>query len=280
MEITSNVISLFNFAVSCFDRIQLAREFEDDFETYQLKLDILQIRLSRWGEAAGITANTNKAIESKDSDSDAKPVNDAERLLSGIQDVLIKAQRKAKGMNVASNSQTLDSEQCMPEDLKKIRMRFQIFIRRRRVQAAKVADEAKWAFYKRDNFERVVTSISALLSELERLFPEDTRQKLHTLSSEECKGISQSNLEELKEIAEDCDPWLERAADEELKNVSGTGTNITMSHNKNSFLTGIHYGSNYGVTSDGDIIGFSTGTNSRIANSGRRVGAIASRGRT
>ncbi|TGO79948.1 hypothetical protein BELL_0018g00010 [Botrytis elliptica] len=59
MDGVSTAISLFQFAVDTLGYIQLAREFKDDFETHQLKLDIIQLRLSRWGEIAGLTITSN-----------------------------------------------------------------------------------------------------------------------------------------------------------------------------------------------------------------------------
>lgn len=53
MDNVGSVISLFTFAVDCLGRIQLVRDFIHDFNTHQLKLDLIQLRLSRWGEAAG-----------------------------------------------------------------------------------------------------------------------------------------------------------------------------------------------------------------------------------
>lgn len=47
---------------------------------------------------------------------------------------------------------------------------------------------------------------SSLTDNLEGLLPEGDRQKLWELSSDECEGINKPNLEELKDIAQDCDP--------------------------------------------------------------------------
>ncbi|KAF7586052.1 hypothetical protein BBP40_009634 [Aspergillus hancockii] len=55
MDTANAAIGLFQFAIKTLGRIQLARGFQDDFETHQLKLDIIQLRLSPWGEIASIT---------------------------------------------------------------------------------------------------------------------------------------------------------------------------------------------------------------------------------
>ncbi|KAL7928798.1 hypothetical protein V8C35DRAFT_284886 [Trichoderma chlorosporum] len=65
--------------------------------------------------------------------------------------------------------------------------------------------------------------MSTLLTSLEDLLPEDQKQQLRDPSNEECKGMNKPNLEDLKEIVEDCDPWLDDAVDEMLKFASSAG---------------------------------------------------------
>ncbi|KAI1377245.1 prion-inhibition and propagation-domain-containing protein [Hypoxylon crocopeplum] len=264
MDVASTAITLLRFAINCFDNIQLAREFEDEFATYQLKLDILQLRLSRWGEVARVTTNSNSQTTEKDAsggkDGDgAEPSKNVEDILGAIQDTLTKAQRdakKTKSKLSLGGDRALDPELCMPNDLKKIRARLRECLRRRRVQVAKTVDSLKWVFYKRDHFQKFVTDMSALIQELENLLSEDAREKLRELSNEECKGISKPNLEELKDIAQECDPWLEDAVDEKLENAPGAGTYITQSYNT-GMVTGIH---------KGDVNGVSNGNNNKTSN--------------
>ncbi|KAK5988308.1 Heterokaryon incompatibility s-like protein [Cladobotryum mycophilum] len=278
MDMAVNAISLLNFALECLDRIQLAREFEDDFATYQLKLDVVQIRLSRWGEVAGVTVSNGKNNEQGPQLTGNKPTQDpqgtqgvqggaaeadtikkAEEILGEIQDTIFKAQRDAKRMRTnldMSSEQPIDPDISVPSDLKKIRARLRECLRKRRARAATAADSLKWAFYKRAHFDKFVRDISALISDLENLFPKDTQEKLAELSGEECKGIGKSNLEELKDVAQDCDPWLEKAAEETLINSSRAGTYITQSHNS-GLVTGIHHG---------DVKGVSIGNNNKTSN--------------
>ncbi|KAF3068981.1 Heterokaryon incompatibility protein S [Daldinia childiae] len=267
MDIASSAIGLLNFAIECFNHIQLAREFEQEFSTYQLKLDVLQVRLSRWGEVlrntnhsnSGSQAGDSRTTRHKESDDDADPAAKAHHILSEIQDTILSAQRHARRVETrlgAADKKLLDPELYVPADLKKIRIRFRECVRRWKAKAGKVIEATKWAFYQRVSFEKFVTDMSSLVSDLENLFPEDVRQKLSELSKEECNGISKSNLEELKDIVEECDPWLETAVDEMLQSRLSAGTYITQSHNT-GMVTGIHRG---------DINGVSNGNNNKTRN--------------
>ncbi|KAF7918342.1 hypothetical protein EAE99_008938 [Botrytis elliptica] len=228
MDGVSTAISLFQFAVDTLGYIQLAREFKDDFETHQLKLDIIQLRLSRWGEIAGLTITSN-------------PSKNA----SGYTYDLASTPYKRNSWSYPGSliERSAGSK-------KKIRVRFMGFLGKRKCQASKVIEGIKWVFYKKDHFDKFVESICKLIDDLENIIPENDREKLRELSDEECMGISKSNLEELKEVVEGCDPWLGSSVDEKLNN-SGAGTVINQSHNTGSTV-GIHNGDNKGISYGAD----------------------------
>ncbi|KAI9932531.1 hypothetical protein ASPWEDRAFT_33430 [Aspergillus wentii DTO 134E9] len=247
MANVETALSLFQFSIETLGRIQLAREFQDDFDTHQLKLDIIQLRLSRWGELAGISTVDNAQKNANESQHQAT-LTAVKTILGEIQDCLVKARREAEKLRKKLDlhgAEALDPESCLPIDLKKIRTRFMESLRKRKVQAVKVGESIKWVFYKKEHFDKFVANISELLDGLEKTIPEEDREKLRQLSDEECKGISKSNMEELKDIVEGCDPWLESSVDEKL--ASGAGTVINQSHNTGSTV-GIHHGDNKGVS--------------------------------
>lgn len=261
MENLSAVIGLFQMALDAIGYIQLAREFKDQFEIYQLKLDILQLRLSRWGEIAKVASNV-RSTDSKASTPD-RPENyqDAheqpsevqaslspeETILGNITDRLEKAKRDAQKLQKQmGDSSGLDPELYIPKDIKKVRSRFAGFLRRRRGQVLQKLESAKWVFYKKDVFAQFVKDMSELLDQLEQTLSDADRQKLSTLSQEECKGISKSSLEELNDIVEECDPWLKNSIEQALDD-SSSGTVVRQSYNTGSTV-GVHNGDNKGIT--------------------------------
>lgn len=253
-------INLFHLGVQTLGHIQLARELQDDFETHQLKLDIIQLRLSRWGEVVGFTTidiqDKNPIVPYRTAiDSDLPLVMS---VLDGICDRLHKAKREAdrfrKELGI-SGAQGLDPASCMPMDLMKIRNRIRESLNKRKVQASKAVECIKWVFYKKEHFDKFVVSISELIDGLEKLLKDDVREKLLQLSHEECKGISKSNLEELKDIIDECDPWLQSSVEAHL-NSRGAETVINQSRNS-GHVVGIHRGDNKGN---------SYGTNSQQTN--------------
>ncbi|KKP00302.1 hypothetical protein THAR02_07596 [Trichoderma harzianum] len=201
------------------------------------------LRLSRWGEIVKLSNNND--VSSQDL---ATPINGAEGLeiptgdpttgiLLEIRDTVAKAQRDARKIkNGTSSDQLLDADACIPADLRKLHTRFKGLVHRRTSQTVKVVDSLKWAFYKRDHLDRFIADISSLTDNLESLLPESDRQKLWELSSDECKGFNKPNLEELKDIAQNCDPIIENATGEALRNARGGANHVTQTYNTGNVL--------------------------------------------
>ncbi|KAI1387227.1 prion-inhibition and propagation-domain-containing protein [Hypoxylon trugodes] len=261
MDATNTAISLFQFALSTFGRIQLAREFREDFEAHQLKLDIIQLRLSRWGEVVDITTLDTRCPSANELESAGRePKYDLasiKQTLSDVRDLCNKACRQASriGKGLDAKTQEITPESCVPSDLEKLRFWLKECLRKRRAQASRTVQGVKWAFYKKENFENFIANLTALIDALEKIMPEVDREKLRQLSEEESNGIDKSDTEELKDVIQGCDPWLERSLDTKL-NAGGAGTIINQSRNTGSTV-GIHRGNNYGV---------SNGTNSSQTN--------------
>ncbi|KAK8167969.1 prion-inhibition and propagation-domain-containing protein [Phyllosticta citrichinensis] len=247
MDAANSAIGLFNFAIDTFKNIQLARQFEKQFGSYQLKLDIIQVRLSRWGQVALV--NEILTVEGKGEDVADSPSSKAKSILSDIEDLLYSAQREAKHIEekMKGSDQILDPN-SIPRDLQKIRSKLHQFLHKRKIEAAKAYNGLKWAFYKKEQFEEFIKDISEHVAQLETLFPPEEHKKLVALSTEECKDIGKANLKSLKDVVQDTDPWLQKAVQDELeKNPGGDSYTITMSH-VTGIATGIHHGDVKGVS--------------------------------
>ncbi|KAI6089768.1 prion-inhibition and propagation-domain-containing protein [Hypoxylon rubiginosum] len=260
MELSSAVCNLWCCATDCFKLIQLAREFESQFTTYQMKLDIVQLRLSRWGEAIGVTGfhgETQKAHHQDDPTVGSKVNRDllrgAEEILERMQAQVKTAQDEAQAMKPSlppSSDKVLDPElNISSTDLKNIRKRFHDCVCKRKGQLKTAKNSLKWAFYKRHNFESFIATISKLVAELEDLLPQDDKEgKLRKLSQQECEGFDQAdfskdNLAKLILIAEGCDPWLKATIKEILQRLYPSGTSVNQYDNHhNSMVTAYHYG--------------------------------------
>ncbi|KAM0496885.1 hypothetical protein ACHAP8_007113 [Fusarium lateritium] len=250
-------LELFRFVLDTLGRIQLARNFEDDFEACQLKLDILQLRLSRWKEVVDLS-NDNELDKPKVDDGKPQP-RTVKEVLGEIQDCLSRHKRtskKDKDGLTNENQEALEPESNLPSDIKSIRRRLMQCIRKRQTQASTAIEGLKWVFYKKEAFDLFIQNMTELLDELEKISPGDDNQELYKLSEEECGDITKINLLTLKESIEGCDPWLSESVDKKLQATQAGTQNIYQSNNR-GFTVGNH---------NGDNKGFVTGENSHQTN--------------
>ncbi|GME32681.1 small s protein [Neofusicoccum parvum] len=203
-EIANTTITVFNAALDCFERIQIARSFGKDFAALQIKLDIIQLRLSRWGEAAGICKSPN-------GDETALAIanpEDAVNILQEINDIFGEAREESERMRPQSGTAG-------------------------EAQLSNAAHGIQWAIYKKELFLEFIAKILELVEDLEKLFPtEDREKKLQELSNGECEGIGKTYLSKLADIAQECDPYLKVAVEEALKS-KNEGGNVSFSTKNN-----------------------------------------------
>ncbi|KAB2573820.1 Heterokaryon incompatibility protein S [Lasiodiplodia theobromae] len=259
MEFATGTVNLFNVALDFFERIQLARDFQKDFAIHQIKLDIIQLRLSRWGEVTAI----NRQGQNAQTTSNCPDLDwQAAGILEQIRDTYEKAQEDANSMRPGSNAleeAPLDPETHINDRLKRLRTKLRHCLRKSTSDAAQLGHRIKWAFYKKSHFEGFVEDISALLDALEQLLPEDARKQLQELSKAECEDLGKPALETLRDVVEDCDPWMKLAVSEELSKGSYAGVKF------------VNKGTNYGQQStihngSVEINGASYGRQNRIVN--------------
>jgi hypothetical protein len=55
----SIIVPLFQAAVTCFTCVRIAKSFGSDLQTYTLRLEVLHLRLSRWGKVVGLTGEVD-----------------------------------------------------------------------------------------------------------------------------------------------------------------------------------------------------------------------------
>ncbi|GFP54248.1 hypothetical protein TASIC1_0003062600 [Trichoderma asperellum] len=164
MEAVSSTASIPHAIFLFLVHAQKAREFEDEFERHQLRLDILQVRLSRQVEALS-------TIDSYAGVSEGQERSLAE-ILAAVQHTFFKAQRDAAKIRTnlaAGTSTSWDAGGWASLGEQSARLRALAFLDKRRVQMAKAVSIVQWVVYKREHFDRSIADIAALVADLERL---------------------------------------------------------------------------------------------------------------
>lgn len=256
-DVVSSVTSLLSIIIQGFDTIQVARSFQHGKDLYQLQLAIIQLRLSRWGEAVGISPDFRNIVGETPVKRGGFSINtDAEaveEILHDINQVLEGAKKESSKWKPADMEDTHDGhdDELRPK-FKRLNSKIQQIISKRRHHFSTSVDGAKWALYKKEQCEALTSKLTELIEQLEKAVePEST---LDDLSNKESKVIGES-LKTFLETVGHCDPRLQAAASKALEDQEGLAK-ISVSATNNY---GIQMGINHG-----EMKGLSFGTNNTI----------------
>ncbi|KAF5581875.1 hypothetical protein FPANT_8743 [Fusarium pseudoanthophilum] len=221
-DVISSVTSLFPKAIQAFEFIQVARAFVDTASTYQSRLAILQLRLSRCGEAAGLNLLPDSSDPSKGpqhplaSDPSATRIED---ILDNIDQTLKKARVESDKWAAAEKEKgvgSADDETYLEPRYRRLKASIRKIVEKRCSQVTTGALSVKWALYKKEQCEALAETLSDLIGQLEDIIKSE--EKLKELSQTEVQNMGE-NLEDILEVIRDVkiDPYLMAATSAQLK---------------------------------------------------------------
>jgi len=205
---------LFNNAVDCFEYVQLSRSFGTNFQTSLLKLDDARLRLSRWGEALGLSGNLKDAQSLQEASIQEEDKLKAEDLLSQIlrlfddaEEKSAKYTRSAKPddpnlaiLHVQADMDTLG--QSLHEKMRRLCIK--------RQNGTSLRQKVKWALFEEKLFNRLIEDIIDLVDRLLEAFPA-VKQEQFNLCEIEVSEIGLETLSALKDIVRAQDKDLQAA---------------------------------------------------------------------
>ncbi|KAJ6785589.1 hypothetical protein PWT90_00461 [Aphanocladium album] len=162
-----SVAALFNNAVECFGYIQQGRHYGRDYERCQLKLDIIQARLTKWGDTVGINDETRFATTAPSDES-------TQRVRIVLEEISLLFQTAKK------TSSRYDFEKKAPPGPWPSLDIFQGVLRKKgkeRQRASSFKQKMKWALYDAKEFQRLLTNLNGFVDDLEKLYPAEQQQR-------------------------------------------------------------------------------------------------------
>ncbi|EKJ74396.1 HETS [Fusarium pseudograminearum CS3096] len=216
-----SIAALFNNCIDCFDYIQIARHFGDDFSKYQLRLDVAKCRLSRWGAAV----NVNDDPRFCNNASKDQTTTLAETLLGEIVARFESAQKSSLLYKTVSRDPEL--EICSEADLGAVPQRLHTHFRTLTMQRQNrvgLTKKAYWAIYDKNKMGRLIDDIFDFINDLEKVFPA-TPQATSRLVEMDIEEVNdQQGLKMIQGAAKDLDPILADTTESKLQEITGQNT--------------------------------------------------------
>ncbi|KAF4333465.1 HETS protein [Fusarium beomiforme] len=213
-----SIAALFNNCIDCFDYIQIARDFGQDFPTYQLRLDIAKCRLTRWG--AAIDINNDPRFASVD-----PTVSLAQDTLRAIVERLETAYKASLLYQMTSkeHDMTIGTEKDLDIVSKRLHNRFR-GLTAQRINRVGLIKKAYWAVYDKKNMGKMIDDIFELMNDLEKVFPATNQATNQVVQMEVDEVDDQQELKMIQDAAKDLDPILEDTTKCRLQEIAGKNT--------------------------------------------------------
>lgn len=216
------VLSAFNVVVEDIRLVRDAQKLGHDYQTTQLKFQLAEARIVRWGVSVGV-AGQESSLTDLPASALEKLMPEADRAkarmaLQAIITELETANRKMSdlsqkhtqdeaekgrqpslsrilGRSKGTETQNTGTEQAMDDRATALAEDFkQISLKRHRGTSA--SKKAKYVLFEKEVLRELLSSIRDLTDELEALFPV-THPELHSLASEEANAVQTEALREL-----------------------------------------------------------------------------------
>ncbi|KIL83577.1 hypothetical protein FAVG1_13207 [Fusarium avenaceum] len=244
---TSAIVSIpgvFKSCIDCFEYIQFARNFGDDFGVCLARLEATQMQFTRWGKAIGIFEDPFNPAALQDIATEAE-VKKALKWIGLIQDKFESAKKTSDGYAKEIEDDDPDillvPDQNEQLDKTKPPLRKLVFSMRKitkaRQKKTKLGTKIKWALYKKSHFEALIEDVARLVDKITELFPNlETQQKV--LAKEEAKEVEAESIPVLIEIlaTQKTDKVLSMAIEERVHAEGHVFRDVEINMNKDGFF--------------------------------------------
>ncbi|CAH0046096.1 unnamed protein product [Clonostachys solani] len=222
-----NLASTFDSVIRIFEYIHFAETFGADYEDSLLKLDNVNLRLSRWGEAVGLSNVSRNTRTLRGTKVVPEHIPQASNLLGAI----LAALEAAKDMDQKYNPDDpsiIKAEESLSYTGLSLHDVHQRIIGKRQNNLSAIR-KVTWVLRDRERFKVMIDRIVDKTKELEDLFPAARTQE-KTIIDQEALELSES-LRVLKYAISEQDQALASALDAILKPLKETVDNTVYGGN-------------------------------------------------
>lgn len=238
---------VFSNTVQSFGQIQMGANFHGSFKVNLLKLDVVCLRLARWGQSVGI-ANFDGAKSLKTTKLAPENREQVQNLLNQILELFADAKAASKRFEKRNEDVALSALDPIAEldgVSALLHEKIQDIVKKRQGQFELESDE--WTLYEEKNFARLIEDIGELVDNLIELFP-GIREDQRKLCEEEVSEMRNKRvrLSLIKDIAAVQDKLLSDTAAKAMKPATTYSKSVVFS----GVNSGLQIGNNSGQISN------------------------------
>ena len=199
----ASLAGVFTSCVDCFEYVQFARSFGKDYERSIIKLDVVRLRFTRWGQAVGIY---NDGTDSSHPQrhyiaATEEQLELCQDLLGQIGDIFNDAESVSKRLRMRAEKAKNHDQLALCDPAVDLSYRSRAVhlktsdIAKKRQKGTNLLQKISWTLYEKSKFDRLVEDVTGLVDSLEQVFPPVVLE----LASEICKGEVEEyeNVEDL-----------------------------------------------------------------------------------
>ncbi|KAF4494045.1 HETS-like protein [Fusarium agapanthi] len=235
-----SIAGLFNNCVDCFNYVQIARHFGEDFSPYQLRLDVAKCRLARWGASIDIN-NDRRFSLIEPADPTVVMAQDILKEIGARFEAAYKVSRRYKTRTTEKGTRICTEADLSPVS-QRVHTRFDV-LTKQRCKSLGLMKKTGWALYDKSYMGRMIGDIITSIEDLEKVFP-STPQVTRQLVEMEIEEINdEQELELIRDVTEGLYPVLSNASKDKIveiasKNTAGKITGQGRVNIGNTFVTG------------------------------------------
>ncbi|KAI0377887.1 hypothetical protein F5Y04DRAFT_171205 [Hypomontagnella monticulosa] len=215
--VVAGAVGIASALSACIDGIggiQIGRHFGSDFETFQLRLRMLELRLARWGEATRVYEDPQLNSPFATADESRAAKDTLFRILELIQKSHSLSQKFQPPRGQKGDCPTGSTGQ-LKGDIVSLDGRIRDIITQRKHGKVGGVKIARWVLYSREHAMQLIADITSLIDLLQQLFP--MPEKELALAREEVRQLSsavadqQSTMRNLQQAVEGIDGDFKKA---------------------------------------------------------------------
>ncbi|KAK5069394.1 hypothetical protein LTR51_008644 [Lithohypha guttulata] len=243
------VLGAFTDAIQCFEYIQLARTFDQDYQTATLKLDVARLRLSRWGASVGLDRVDRTTQSLPGAAGTPADHETAKELLQQIVQLFNVAEIQSDTLKSqpedSSSSSTNNAARDLDPAASSLHQRLEK-LSLKRFRPNVMLKRAKWALYKEKYLSHLIEDTTDLIDGLVNLFPAAQPEQKRLCQDEGAELAADENASLIVPIVEKQDTELSAVIKAQPTRNGGQIFNTSFSGN--------NYGLQQGYASDTDMI--------------------------